>query len=67
LRAMHLVVTEVTEPFEPENGAYATGGHFGGHHHGHEHDHDHSHDHVHTPPLDPTAPHVHGPGCGHDH
>ncbi|MBB1076856.1 urease accessory protein UreE [Rhodoferax sp. 4810] len=69
LRAMHLTVTEVTEPFEPENGAYATGGHFGGHHHGHEHDHDHSHDHVHTPPLDPTAPapHVHGPGCGHHH
>jgi urease accessory protein len=67
LRAMRLVVTEVTEPFEPENGAYATGGHFGGHHHGHEHDHDHSHDHGHTPPADPTAPHVHGPGCGHDH
>ena len=71
LRAMHLIVTEVTEPFEPENGAYATGGHFGGHHHGHEHDHDHSHDHVHTPTpaIDPAkpAPHVHGPGCGHDH
>ncbi|MDR3367679.1 urease accessory protein UreE [Rhodoferax sp.] len=67
LRAMHLVVTEVTEPFEPENGAYATGGHFGGHHHGHEHDHDHSHDHVHTPPPATAAPHVHGPGCGHDH
>ncbi len=69
LRAMHLTVTEVTEPFEPENGAYATCGHFGDHHHGHEHDHDHSHDHVHTPPLDPTAPapHVHGPGCGHHH
>ena len=66
LRAMHLTVTEVTEPFEPENGAYATGGHFGGHHHGHEHDHDHSHDHVHTP-VDPLAPHVHGPGCGHHH
>jgi urease accessory protein len=65
LRAMHLIVTEVTEPFEPENGAYATGGHFGGHHHGHEHDHDHSHDH--TPAADPLAPHVHGPGCGHDH
>ncbi len=69
LRAMHLIVTEVTEPFEPENGAYATGGHFGGHHHGHEHDHDHSHDHVHTPPASPEAPkpHVHGPGCGHHH
>jgi len=34
LRAMHLTVTEVCEPFEPENGAYATGGH----------NHDHSHD-----------------------
>ena len=67
LHAMHLIVTEVTEPFEPENGAYATGGHFGGHHHGHEHDHDHSHEHGHTPPDDPAAPHVHGPGCGHHH
>lgn len=69
LHAMHLIVTEVSEPFEPENGAYATGGHFGGHHHGHEHDHDHSHDHVHTPPASPEAPkpHVHGPGCGHHH
>jgi len=66
LRAMHLTVTEVTEPFEPENGAYATGGHFGGHHHGHEHDHDHNHDHVHTP-VDPLVPHVHGPGCGYKH
>jgi urease accessory protein len=27
LRAMHLTVNEVCEPFEPENGAYATGGH----------------------------------------
>ncbi|MDD2926734.1 urease accessory protein UreE [Rhodoferax sp.] len=67
LHAMHLIVSEVNEPFEPENGAYATGGHFGGHHHGHEHDHDHSHDHSHTPPDDPAAPHVHGPGCGHHH
>ena len=27
LRAMHLIVHTVDEPFEPENGAYATGGH----------------------------------------
>ena len=27
LRAMHLTVTAVDEAFEPENGAYATGGH----------------------------------------
>ncbi len=52
LRAMHLVVTEVSEPFEPENGAYATGGHFGGHRHGHD---------------DAEPAHVHGPGCGHAH
>jgi len=42
LRAMHLNVTEVQEPFEPEGGAY--GSHGGGaHHHGHGHDHDHHH------------------------
>ena len=51
LRAMHLIVTEVTEPFEPENGAYATGGHFGGHRHSH----------------DAEPAHVHGPGCSHQH
>jgi len=32
LRAMHLIVNEVNEGFEPEGGAYAAGGH-----HGHEH------------------------------
>ena len=51
LRAMHLIVTEVQAPFEPEGGAY--GGHVtndghGHHHHGHGHDHhDHAHDHGH--------------------
>jgi urease accessory protein len=47
LRAMHLIVHAVDEAFEPENGAYASGGHaHGGHGHGHNHDHDHSdHDH----------------------
>jgi urease accessory protein len=46
LRAMHLIVHSVEEAFEPENGAYATGGH-GGHSHAHgDHDHhDHDHDH----------------------
>lgn len=65
LRAMHLTVTEVDEPFEPEGGAY--GGHVTNdghshHGHGHAHAHDHDHPHGHAP-----APHVHGPGCGHDH
>jgi len=51
LRRLHLIVTEVREPFEPEWGAYATHGHAHdhqgapGHHHEHEHDH-------------PSAPHT---------
>ena len=54
LRAMHLTVTEVREPFEPEGGAYSAGpaepgpGHGHGHHshdHGHGHHHAHGHDH----------------------
>jgi len=40
LRALHLVVVDVIEAFEPEGGAYASGGH-GGHHHGLGHDHRH--------------------------
>ena len=60
LRTMHLVVNAVNEPFEPEGGAYASGGHGqGAHHHRHSAD-DHAHDHVHTH-------HVHGPDCGHGH
>ncbi|MDP2680982.1 MAG: urease accessory protein UreE [Rhodoferax sp.] len=38
LRAMHLIVVEVNEAFEPESGAYASGGHA----HGHDHDHHHA-------------------------
>ena len=43
LRAMHLIVHTVIEAFEPENGAYATGGHAHSHdhHHGHGHHHEH--------------------------
>jgi urease accessory protein len=68
LRAMHLIVHAVDEAFEPENGAYASGGH------GHSHDHEHGHSHSHEAPkrsaipiVAATPPHVHGPGCGHDH
>jgi urease accessory protein len=39
LRAMHLIVTPVHEPFEPESGAYASGGHAHHEHHGHHHSH----------------------------
>ncbi|QHI99575.1 urease accessory protein UreE [Xylophilus rhododendri] len=58
LRAMHLIVNEAREGFEPEGGAYAAGGHSHGHDkaHGHDHGHDHGHE-----------AHVHGPDCGHDH
>ena len=41
LRAMHLTVREANEAFEPEGGAYGSGG--GHEHHGHDHDHDHGH------------------------
>jgi len=69
LRAMHLIVHAVDEAFEPENGAYASGGHA---HSGHGHNHEHGHSHGHEAPKRSAvpivaAPHVHGPGCGHDH
>ena len=45
LRAMHLIVREAEESFEPEGGAYTA---HAGHAHEHGHDHgDHSHDHGH--------------------
>lgn len=47
LRAMHLIVTPVQEPFEPEGGAYGHGA-LMGHDHRHGHTHDHSHDHSHA-------------------
>jgi urease accessory protein len=82
LRAMHLTVTATEAAFEPEGGAYASGGHGHGHSHDHDHDHDHDHGHAHAPaaPAAPRGkpigiavkaadakPHVHGPGCGHHH
>ena len=75
LRAMHLIVHEVQDSFEPENGAY--GEHGGGHHHhgddhGHAHEHLHTHGHAHEPAQATHHSHghqhhVHGPGCDHDH
>ncbi len=75
LRAMHLTVHAVEEAFEPENGAYATGGHG---HDGHSHAKDAAHTHDPAPAAHsrlaaipiaaaPAAPHVHGPGCNHGH
>jgi urease accessory protein len=52
LRAMHLIVNQVDEAFEPESGAYSAGGHA----------------HEHAPAAStPPAPHVHGPNCNHGH
>jgi len=72
LQAMHLIVREAAEAFEPEGGAY---GAQGGPGHGHAHDHDHgrdhghrhgdAHDHDHDHDHDSHG-HAHGPG-GHGH
>ncbi|MFC5523126.1 urease accessory protein UreE [Polaromonas jejuensis] len=67
LRAMHLIVQEVEEAFEPEGGAYSAGGH------GHAHSHAAGDEHAHGSLTAPAAPvisvpiHVHGPDCNHDH
>ncbi len=78
LRAMHLIVNDVDAPFEPENGAYATGGHAlhhghaqhaveaHGHGHGHSHAPAHKHD-DHSHDHEHDHGHQHGPDCGHDH
>jgi urease accessory protein len=71
LRAMHLIVNAVDAPFEPENGAYATGGH--ALHHGHEQHaveaHGHGHGHTHAPAHEHHEhgkDHDHGHDHGHD-
>jgi urease accessory protein len=56
---MHLIVSDEQLPFEPEGGAYASGGHA---HHDHGHGHDHADDHDHD-----DHDHHHGHDHGHDH
>lgn len=59
LKQMGLSVVFEHAPFEPEAGAYHSGGHsHGHHHHGDEHDHDHDPEHWHT--------HHHAHGHGHE-
>ena len=68
LRAMHLIVQAVEQPFEPENGAYATGGH--GHqasHHGHGHGHGHGHEHEHDHGYEHDHDHDHAHNHDHNH
>jgi urease accessory protein len=68
LRAMHLTVREATEAFEPEGGAYSSSGH--SHAQG-EHGHAYAPVVAQRKPINiavaAAAPHVHGPGCHHDH
>jgi len=66
LRAMHLIVNEAEEAFEPEGGAYSSGGHGHGHDHGHDHG-QQGHSHEAAAAAAAPAPHVHGPGCNHGH
>jgi urease accessory protein len=79
LQGLGLEVQEVVAPFEPEQGAYAAG-HAG---HSHSDDAKHAgriHDKndgtlqyaavpitIIADPKQDKKPHVHGPGCGHDH
>jgi urease accessory protein len=63
LRSMHMTVVAVSEPFEPESGAYGDHGASAGHAHGHKHEHGHAgHEHA-----THSAPHEHGPDCQHEH
>lgn len=68
LRRMHLIVSDANEAFEPEGGAYATGGDGHGHE-GHDHGHGHEgHDHGHGQEGHDHAGHDHGHGHpGHVH
>lgn len=55
LRAMHLIVNDVTESFEPEGGAYNVEGH------------SHAEEKPKTIIAIAAKPHVHGPDCNHGH
>jgi urease accessory protein len=79
LRQMHLIVTEASEAFEPEGGAYAAQSHDHGHDHAHGdghahagtpkhdgHDHSHGHDHAHGHDHEHDHGHEHSPHA-HDH
>jgi len=66
LRAMHMTVVTVSEPFEPESGAYGDHG-ASAHGHGHSDEHGHEHGHMGHAHADQAEPHVHGPDCQHEH
>jgi urease accessory protein len=66
LKHMHLLVSQERAPFEPEAGAYASGGHAhtaAGHEGSGKHDHGHDHGHTHVQHGDHDHDHEHH---GHD-
>ncbi len=72
LRQLHLTVTPADAPFEPEADAGAAAPANAGHDHNCGHGHDHGHAHAAQAPKaipihGAATPHVHGPGCKHDH
>jgi urease accessory protein len=67
LRAMHLIVKEEASAFEPEGGAYSSGGHsHAGHGHEPGHEHEHKHDHGDDEHGHEGHGHEHGPGGHHN-
>ena len=60
LRGQHLIVTEISSAFDPEDEAAGAGAH-AGHAHAHDHAHDHAHGHAHD------HGHDHGHQHGHAH
>jgi len=67
MNAMHMIVTDMQAPFEPEGGAYGDNAMMG---HAHGHSHGPSHDHAHTQGHAHDHPHSHdhdGADCGHPH
>jgi urease accessory protein len=67
LRAMHLIVNAVNEAFEPESGAYSSGGHAHTAHAAHDTAHAAQVSHNHSPAQDHSHSHSHDDGHGHSH
>jgi len=67
LQHMHLDVTEMAAPFEPEGGAYGVHAAHAGHAHGHADAHAHAHAHAHDHGHDHGHDHAHHHHGDHDH
>jgi urease accessory protein len=74
MTAMHMTVTSMQAPFEPEGGAYGDNamlghshGHSGGHSHAHSHSHEHGHSHAHGHSHDHEHAHEHSHDPAHRH